>query len=184
MLALAVFGHAADVGVDGLGARTGALGCVDHATSLPSLSRQQLFPTLMYGGLQTIALTVVPVVVACPPMRPSMQPDRDNRNAITSTKDMCLDMQPPSLFKVTYLIRLINPSPGFIEAFFQAVPYHLCRELHVEQLPHPVRVDEPLRELHAYPATDGGTAVLLASAERARELTEKGLVGEVLGRQV
>jgi acetyl-CoA C-acetyltransferase len=32
---------------------------------------------------------------------------------------------------------------------------------------------EPLRELHAYPATDGGTAVLLASAEKAKQLTDK-----------
>lgn len=32
---------------------------------------------------------------------------------------------------------------------------------------------EPLRELHCYPPTDGGCAVLLASAERARELTDK-----------
>ncbi|WP_287155787.1 thiolase family protein [Candidatus Solincola tengchongensis] len=32
---------------------------------------------------------------------------------------------------------------------------------------------EPLRELHCYPPTDGGCAVLLASEERARELTEK-----------
>lgn len=32
---------------------------------------------------------------------------------------------------------------------------------------------EPLRELHCYPPTDGGCAMLLASAERAKELTEK-----------
>ena len=32
---------------------------------------------------------------------------------------------------------------------------------------------EPLRELHCYPPTDGGCAMLLASAERARELTDK-----------
>jgi len=32
---------------------------------------------------------------------------------------------------------------------------------------------EPLRELHCYPPTDGGCAILLASAERAKELTDK-----------
>ena len=32
---------------------------------------------------------------------------------------------------------------------------------------------EPLRELHCYPPTDGGCAMLLADAERARELTDK-----------
>lgn len=32
---------------------------------------------------------------------------------------------------------------------------------------------EPLRELHCYPPTDGGCVMLLASAERARELTDK-----------
>ena len=32
---------------------------------------------------------------------------------------------------------------------------------------------EPLRELHCYPPTDGGCAMLLASAERAYELTDK-----------
>src|SRR4030042_7162600 len=32
---------------------------------------------------------------------------------------------------------------------------------------------EPLRELHTYPATDGGCAVLLASETKAKELTDK-----------
>lgn len=32
---------------------------------------------------------------------------------------------------------------------------------------------EPLRELHCYPATDGGCVVLVASADRAKELTDK-----------
>jgi len=32
---------------------------------------------------------------------------------------------------------------------------------------------EPLRELHCYPPTDGGCAVLLASEEKAKELTDK-----------
>lgn len=32
---------------------------------------------------------------------------------------------------------------------------------------------EPLRELHCYPPTDGGCAVLLAAEEKARELTDK-----------
>jgi acetyl-CoA C-acetyltransferase len=32
---------------------------------------------------------------------------------------------------------------------------------------------EPLRELHTYPPTDGGTAVLLASPDKAKELTDK-----------
>jgi len=32
---------------------------------------------------------------------------------------------------------------------------------------------EPLRELHCYPPTDGGCAILLASEEKAKELTDK-----------
>ena len=41
---------------------------------------------------------------------------------------------------------------------------------------------EPLRELHCYPPTDGGCAVLLASEERAKELTDKPVWIKGMGR--
>lgn len=43
---------------------------------------------------------------------------------------------------------------------------------------------EPLRELHCYPPTDGGIALLLASEERARELTDKPVWIKGMGRSI
>ncbi len=43
---------------------------------------------------------------------------------------------------------------------------------------------EPLRELHCYPPTDGGCAMLLASEERARELTDKPVWVLGMGRSI
>lgn len=43
---------------------------------------------------------------------------------------------------------------------------------------------EPLRELHCYPPTDGGCAVLLASEEKAAELTDKPVWIEGMGSSI
>jgi acetyl-CoA C-acetyltransferase len=43
---------------------------------------------------------------------------------------------------------------------------------------------EPLRELQTYPATDGGTAVLLASARKAKKLTDKPIWIKGIGQSI
>jgi acetyl-CoA C-acetyltransferase len=43
---------------------------------------------------------------------------------------------------------------------------------------------EPLRELHCYPPTDGGIVVLLASGEKAKELTDKPVWIKGMGRSI
>jgi acetyl-CoA C-acetyltransferase len=43
---------------------------------------------------------------------------------------------------------------------------------------------EPLRELHCYPPTDGGIVVLLASGEKAKELSDKPVWIKGMGRSI
>jgi len=43
---------------------------------------------------------------------------------------------------------------------------------------------EPLRELHCYPPTDGGIVVLLASGEKAKELTDKPVWIKGMGQSI
>jgi len=65
-------------------------------------------------------------------------------------------------------------------------PYQLRRfpDISKEKVADSGYLYEPLRELHCYPPTDGGIVVLLASEEKAKELTDKPVWIKGMGRSI